>query len=125
VIHEDGSNLVALPDSLETISRADWSPDGTRLVFARIISVTGGTGGTGVGVLAIVNADGSGYTEVPNTRARAFDLSRPSWSPDGTSIAFAKYVAGLNDIYVVKVDGSGLKNISNAGGMDTGPDWGP
>jgi hypothetical protein len=44
-------------------------------------------------------------------------IFRERWSTTG--------VLGSADIYVIKEDGTGLMNISNAGGVDSGPDWGP
>jgi Tol biopolymer transport system component len=49
----------------------------------------------------------------------------PAWSLDGTKIVFAK---GKNsdidaNIYTVKVDGSGLTQVTQTGGSQS-PDWG-
>ena len=51
-----------------------WSPDGTKIAFA--------TNRTGI---SVVNADGTGYTEVTHA-----DDVFPEWSPDGSRIAFAR-----------------------------------
>ncbi len=56
-----------------------WSPDGTRLAFASVV------GGNNIEVF-IVNADGSGLTNV--TRNAAWD-GPPSWSPDGRRLVFS------------------------------------
>jgi|GEM_PF-3985970 len=83
-----------------------WSPDGTQIVFTStedvynhlyhlsIIDVATGT-------QHIVSEDCFG--------------GAPSWSPDGKLIAFlSKQEAdALSQIYVVNVDGSGLKRITN------------
>jgi TolB protein len=121
IVNEDGSNRTVLPDSIRSAVRADWSPDGSKLVFA----LTPLYGPNPYRAIVIINADGSGYREVPNTRTTNLPLFQPSWSPDGGSLAFARYVSGSDDIYVIKADGTGLTNISNAGGVDSGPDWGP
>jgi hypothetical protein len=51
----------------------------------------------------------------------------PSWSPDGTKIAFVAYRDGQDaDIYVMNADGSGKIDITNDpfGAHDNEPDWG-
>lgn len=49
----------------------------------------------------------------------------PSWSPDGTQIAFAYKAGGNTEIFSIKTDGSGLKNLTNHPLLDTGPVFSP
>jgi Tol biopolymer transport system component len=60
------------------------------------------------GALVVVNADGSNRTVV----VEAGSLGRPSWSPDGSQLAFQSDVQGLG-IYVIRVDGTGLRKIAS------------
>ena len=60
-----------------------------------------------------MNADGSGQTRLTNNDA--WDQF-PSWSPDGSRIAFRSYRDGDYDIYVMNADGSGLTNLTNNAG---------
>jgi hypothetical protein len=71
-----------------------------------------------------MNADGSNQTNLSNNN-NATD-AHPSWSPDGTKIAFfsARHGGGAFQIYVMDADGSGQKNISNNLANDYFPDWG-
>jgi TolB protein len=100
-----------------------WSPDGRRIAF------TSNRGGQ-LDVY-LVNADGSGLMRLTRAR-RAIDVA-PAWSPDGTRIAFASDRAGVNnlEIYVMKVDRSGLTRPTFTGGDhdvlgdDNLPDWSP
>ena len=55
----------------------------------------------------VVNADGSGQTNLTNHGA---DDRGPAWSPDGAKIAFWSDRAGNTEIYVMNADGSGQTN---------------
>lgn len=69
----------------------------------------------------VIDADGTGLVQVTNDPAAEFD---PTWSPDGTHIAYRHQVTDdrSTDIYVIEVDGTGARNLS---GDDGAPDWGP
>lgn len=58
------------------------------------------------------------------TKDDADDLG-PSWSPDGSMLAFVSDRSGSPQIYVVGIDGSGLQRLTFVGRYNTGPDWGP
>jgi Tol biopolymer transport system component len=49
----------------------------------------------------------------------------PSWSPDGTKIAFDSYQQGNCDIYVMNADGSGEIRLTNNEGTNVSPSWSP
>lgn len=49
----------------------------------------------------------------------------PDWSPDGQWIAFASDRSGELEIWVVRPDGSGLKQITSGPGSKTWPAWSP
>ena len=50
---------------------------------------------------------------------------RPSWSPDGTQIAFYTDRDGNNEIYVMDADGSNPINLTNNAASDLAPVWSP
>ncbi len=68
--------------------------------------------------------DKAGRPVLNLTRDPADDLD-PTWSPDGSLLAFVSDRSGSPQIYVVGVDGSGLQRLTFAGRYNTGPDWGP
>jgi len=49
----------------------------------------------------------------------------PAWSPDGSKIAFVSARDGNQEIYMMNVDSTGLKNISNHPADDADPSWSP
>jgi WD40-like Beta Propeller Repeat len=83
-----------------------WSPDGRTLAYDC---------GTGI---RLVTADGSHRRKLP-TGSIHLDASWPSWSPDGTRLAFADVGGG---IYTIRLDGTGLRRLVADG---SAPDWSP
>jgi Tol biopolymer transport system component len=49
----------------------------------------------------------------------------PSWSPDGTKIAFESERDGNSEIYVINIDGSNVRRLTDDPGSDTYPVWSP
>jgi len=49
----------------------------------------------------------------------------PTWSPDGSRIAFVSDRAGSPQIYVMNADGSGVSRLTYQGNYNTTPDWSP
>lgn len=93
--------------------KAEWSPEGRRIVFLRDSRIW------------IMNADGS-----PPVRLTGWvgDAS-PVWSHDGRKIAFAK-AKGLNEpgfsqIYVMDADGTGARRLTGARVAEWYPTWQP
>ena len=52
--------------------------------------------------------------------------AEPSWSPDGTKIAFAgQFLGSSRGIYVMNADGTGQTQLTFAGKVDKRPNWSP
>lgn len=49
----------------------------------------------------------------------------PTWSPDGSRIAFVSDRAGSPQIYVMNADGSDVRRLTFRGNYNTTPDWSP
>jgi TolB protein len=86
----DGSNVRQLGATpVHGVSPA-WSPDGKRLAFVSFDDANDppcpASSCPSSGELYVVGADGTGLTRL--TRSKADD-EHPSWSPDGTRLAFA------------------------------------
>jgi WD40-like Beta Propeller Repeat len=89
----------------------DWSPDGQKLAFTA--GVTGG----------IHTMDSDGTDEVTLTSVTA-DRG-PAWSPDGSSIAFARNSGSDFDLYTMRVEGTDVTPIAAGPGDQDTPTWQP
>jgi Tol biopolymer transport system component len=97
--------------------RASWSPDGTRLAFARIdTSYTPERS-----AIFTISVDGKSLHQVT---AWSLDANDPDWSPDGALIVFNSPAEAGRDqnIFTIRPDGSGLTQLTS--GLSTYPDGG-
>ena len=71
-----------------------------------------------------MNADGSGQTDLTNDPA---DDTDPTWSPDGSKIAFTtnRGPTGDNEIYLMNANGSSPVDLTNSPANESDPDWQP
>ena len=90
-----------------------FSPDGTRITFARWIG----------DAFDVFVADADGSNEVRLTTHPAPDWN-PVFSHDGAKIAFASYRDANWEIYTVRLDGTDLQRITDNPASDYLPAWG-
>jgi Tol biopolymer transport system component len=117
-IKPDGTGLVRLTPAGGSDWGPKWSPDGSRIAFRMEVNPVGRSG------LAVMNADGSGRSIVSDLEIKNLDFT---WSPDGGRLAFTvrtDFEIGDDDVYVVNVDGSGLRNLTRNPRADMQPSWG-
>lgn len=120
VVNADGSNLQLLTDSLWEIDGADFSPDGSRIVFA------GGANGGDSTLRAnrpfglwVINADGSGLARLASPDHPDF----PRWSPDGSEIVLEGTLG--DDIWIENSDGTSPRRLTNTADTDIQPAMSP
>lgn len=117
VMETDGSDVMAVTSGPFIAYRPAWSPDGQRIAFTRD-SDSGGGG------IFVVNADGTGETQLTSDGVSG----HPRWSPDGSKIAYSR--GDWNDLHIwtMNADGSGQKELTWLSPSFTGdldPDWSP
>ena len=133
-VHPDGSGLERLTDDPGFEDQAALSPNGKFLAF-----VSSRSGQADIWILDLVTRKMRNLTDHP-----AGDF-RPAWSPDGQWIAFSSdrdrlracpnstrpgagsfVTPQYRDIYIVRMDGSGLRRITDGSSETAGtPSWSP
>jgi Tol biopolymer transport system component len=109
LIHPDGSNhrQLTAPAVNKTDEDPAWSPDGSKVAFVRL-GLAPDTSITSVQAY-VVDRDGSNERQLAVLPGNS-SLVHPSWSPDGLHLAYS----GSPGTYVVNVDGSGFRLVSDA-----------
>jgi len=94
------------PDTIALAEDFAWSPDGTKLVITYRPTNTDAQIGT-------IDLLGS-RQPVDRTNNQGYDDLYPSWSPDGTLIAFYSARPSAPGVYLMNVDGSAQRRLTAA-----------
>lgn len=123
---DDGDGVEKLTaDSLEACT-PDWSPDGEEIVFNDNVCGT-----CPASDIQAVDADGGSVRRLTDTPTE--NDFRPGFSPNGKKVVFASetvtdpdlFTTLPADIFVVNVNGTGIRNVTNSPNFqDRAPDWG-
>jgi Tol biopolymer transport system component len=130
VVNTNGTGLKQItPQDFRLSSFGRWSPQGNEIVFSRHVTRDFHSS------IWVVHTDGTGLREInvqpaaacggANNDPNAEGCNEPTWSPDGTKIAFVRSFSNDIDgeIWTVNVDGTGLRQVTHAPGAND-PDWG-
>lgn len=106
---------VRVTNNLEEERGPDWSPDGTKILFACR------RGGTDFEI-CVMNADGTNQRQLTDNPVA--DLT-PGWAPDGQHIVFHHFVSpGGLQLSVMNPDGTGQTPLTATPGMSLFANWG-
>lgn len=105
-IRLDGSGLRRVAENL-VLMPTSWSPDGRWLLAERI--VTGGL----TELVAFGVEDGTARVLIPPDPLLSWSIGSPTWSPDGSVIAFSYLkMNGGTFVAVVGADGKGFRELA-------------
>jgi Tol biopolymer transport system component len=120
VMNSDGSGQTRLTSDPGEEWGADWSPDGSKIIFVRD---TPGDVITNQSDIWIMDADGSNQVNLTHADT---EETTPAFSPDGTKIAMAAVRNG--DLEIVTMDPNGENEqilTTEPSQYDWAPDWSP
>jgi TolB protein len=116
VMRADGSGRRNIGDAANA-AWPKWFPDGTKIAFASEDD----------GSIHVVDRDGTDPRPVFDVTTLGVptqpNFTEPAWSPDGTKLVFAAGDAYASHLYLVRVDGSGITQLTNGRVNDESPDW--
>ena len=113
-VNADGTGLRRITPWGAAFLGQSWSPNGGWILFQRPY-----------GRLYVVHPNGTALHEIPLRLPVGAGAISPAWSPDGHWIVFSLERNAQADIFIVRADGSGLRRVTHAPGVETDPDWRP
>jgi TolB protein len=117
VVNVDGTGLHQLTSG-SFDENAAWSPDGSQIAFDGFDTATKSE------QIFVVNADGTNRRRLTSTRT--LSNLRPTWSPDGSSIAYVQQQPfGRYHIHVMHADGTGGHALTSGNWSQFAPRWSP
>lgn len=118
VMNRDGSNARRVTDFDSLRGRSDWSPDGAWMVTYN--------GQPWKREVFIFRPD---FSELRRLTPEGGNSQGPSFSPDGKWVAFTSYFDNYGEdlgceIYIIRIDGTDLRRLTENDYCDYQPRWG-
>jgi TolB protein len=120
IVNVDGTHSRRVtPWSLAAGDNPDWSPDGRWILFRSDVPRVKQS------QIYVIHPNGTRLTRLTHFK-RGTLVTSSSFSPDGKWIVFgATGVGGQPDVFVMHVNGTGIKPVTRTKLWDSAPDWGP
>ena len=114
-MNADGSGVERLTENATEEAYPIFSPDGSQIAYL--------ANPDDYWALFVMNADGTHPVQV--TGGDEVSVGLIGWSPNGKQITFASNVADgeTEEIYVINVDGSNQRQVTDNAFEDSGPAW--
>jgi Tol biopolymer transport system component len=126
VMDADGKNQARLTNNESSVYMPTWSPDGKRIAFClnRDGKEKRVKDKDDTSEIYVMGADGKNQVRLTNNKAGDTN-TKPTWSPDGTKIAFCLSRCGTHEIYVIDADGKNQTRLTTGNWSAEGPAWCP
>jgi Tol biopolymer transport system component len=111
-VNADGSGFHLITSGPNNNAFPSFAPDGRRIVYRTV-----GPDGQGLRIMNLQDHSVSVLT-------RDYD-NFPVWSPRGDLIAFVRQIAGNFEVFTVRPDGAGVRQLTNVRGNEAHLAWSP
>lgn len=128
IMDADGSNVLNILNTSDDESLGGWSPDGNRIIFTSLVILPGQEGvplSPSYSIRLVDLISGGVTTVFDESQGGISKPDAPTFSPDGSKIAFQGIVNGQIAIYVIDIDGTDLRRITGDNYQSGYPVWSP
>ena len=105
--------------------RWSWSPDKTKIIYANFEGTENpNINNTYLVILDIETLQIRSITDESHGITHE-NYPYPKWSPDGTQVAFESWINGSYEIFLIDIDGSNMRQITDSPENNVNPIWIP